>query len=51
LADLPRGLGIPAVIETAGGHASADVRTEAWRQLRDSDDPRARAFVRGRTRP
>ena len=51
LAGLPRGAGIPAVIAAARGHANLEVRTEAWRQLRKSDDPRARAFVRGTARP
>ena len=51
LAELPRGTGIPAVIEAAQGHANPEVRSEAWRQLRESDDPRARAFLRGKARP
>ena len=51
LAELPRGMGIPAVIEAARGHANSEVRSEAWRRLRESDDPRARAFLRGKTRP
>ena len=51
LAALPRGAGIPAVIEAARSHAIADVRAEAWRRLRESDDPRARAFVRRTSRP
>src|SRR5690242_11099028 len=51
LAGLPQGAGIPAVIAAARGHASLEVRTEAWRQLRKSDDPRARAFVRRTARP
>jgi beta-lactamase regulating signal transducer with metallopeptidase domain/HEAT repeat protein len=51
LAALPRGAGIPAVIAAAGDHASPAARAEAWRRLRASDDPRARAFVRGRPRP
>lgn len=51
LATLPRGIGIPAVIAAAQRHPSDDVRTEAWRQLRASDDARARAFVRRSARP
>ena len=51
LAALPRGAGIPAVIKAAQGHANPEVRSEAWRQLRESDDPRARAFLRGKARP
>jgi HEAT repeat protein len=51
LAALPRGLGIPAVMDAARSHANDEVRTEAWRRLRDNDDPRARAFVRGKTAP
>src|SRR6266700_1287504 len=51
LAALPRGVGIPAVIEAARGHPSLEVRAEAWRQLRESDDRRARAFVRRNARP
>ena len=51
LAALPRGAGIPAVIEAAQGHSSLEVRSEAWRRLRQSDDPRARAFIRGKARP
>ncbi|HEY6156989.1 MAG TPA: M56 family metallopeptidase, partial [Gemmatimonadales bacterium] len=51
LGELPRGMGIPAVIEAARGHADSEVRSEAWRQLRESDDPRARAFLRGKARP
>ena len=51
LAALPRGVGIPAVIEAARGHLSLEVRAEAWRRLRESDDPRARAFVRRNARP
>jgi beta-lactamase regulating signal transducer with metallopeptidase domain/HEAT repeat protein len=49
LGELPRGMGIPAVIEAARGHANSEVRDEAWRALRESDDPRARAFL-GKTR-
>ncbi len=51
LAALPRGVGIPAVIEAARGHPSLEVRAEAWRRLRESDDRRARAFVRRNARP
>jgi len=51
LAGLPRGMGIPAVIGAAQRHSSDEVRTEAWRQLRGSEDPRARAFVRRKPRP
>ena len=51
LAELPRGAGIPAVIDAARDHPSREVRTEAWRRLRESDDPRARTFVRRNARP
>ena len=51
LAALPRGAGIPAVIEAARGHSSVEVRDEAWRRLRQSNDPRAHAFLRGKARP
>ncbi len=46
LAELPRGAGIATLIEAARTHASPDVRSEAWRRLRESKDARARRFVR-----
>lgn len=45
LAELPGGVGIPAVIEVAQSHPNRDLRAKAWRYLDDSDDPRARDTV------
>ena len=45
LAELPGGVGIPAVIEVAQSHPNRDLRAKAWRHLDDSDDPRARDTV------
>jgi HEAT repeat protein/beta-lactamase regulating signal transducer with metallopeptidase domain len=43
LAELPDGVGIPALIDIARSHPEQGMRMEAMKRLVESDDPRARA--------
>ena len=45
LEELPRGAGIPALIEAARSHPDRQVRIRALRRLGESDDPRAQELL------